>query len=547
MLKNARPSGASGDIETDVCVVGAGPAGIAFAREWIGLPLRVAILESGGYEDDARVQDLSAGPVSSNYHLRDALAHGRHRQFGGTANLWLYRTLPDDGRRAARSLPPEAIDLEPRGDRAGWGLTLESLQPDYERAQRTWSGGPADHTVESWADATTPPIGSRDGMLTTRMVQHGPGDMFRLRYRDDLLGAENVSVHVGCTVVSLEPDHDGTTIQRAIVVRADGSRVLVRAKVFVLAAGGVENVQLLLLSPPTRPGGPGNLHDIVGRYVTDHPEFRMGTITPSGRDVFERLGLYDIRRVDGILVSGALALREDTKRREGLLNVGVGLIPQERGFGSRAHRAIAAFRAVRRGQRPAHPFGDLGAILASPLESAAIVRARGGAFHEFSGGWSGPDVDRTRFETIEVHAATEQTPDRENRILLSDQRDGLGRQRARLEWAWSQRDRENIARSIPLFAEAFGEAGIGRFERWVELDGAARPVDSGIHHPMGGTRMHADPREGVVDPDGLVHGISNLYVAGSSVFPNGHGYANPTLTLLALTIRLADHVKSRFG
>ena len=221
-----------------------------FAREWIGLPLRVAILESGAFENDRATQDLSAGEVRSNYHLGDALSHGRHRQFGGTSNLWLYHSQPDDGRRAARSVPPEAIDLAPTASRAGWNLSLETLQPYYERAQRTWNDGPADYTVATWGDATTAQVESRTGLLTTRMVQHGTGDIFRTRYRDELAAAENVTVHVGVTVLSLETDDGGTTIQRAVVARSDGTRVSVRAKVFVLAAGGVENTNCC--SYPTR-------------------------------------------------------------------------------------------------------------------------------------------------------------------------------------------------------------------------------------------------------------------------------------------------------
>ena len=165
-------------------------------------------------------------------------------------------------------------------------------------------------------------------------------------------------------------------------------------------------------------------------------------------------------------------------------------------------------------------------------------------YREFSGGWSRPQVDRRGFGRIEIHVATEQSADRENRIGLAATRDGLGRQRASLQWRWSENDRHNIARSLSILTAQIEGTRLGRVTRWVEFDGAGRPFFTGLHHPMGGTRMHPDPRHGVVDENCLVHGTANLYVAGSSVFPNGHGYPNPTLSLIALAIRLADHMKA---
>ena len=543
------PRGVDGDIETDICVIGAGPAGITFAREWIGASLRVDIVESGGYDDDTRAQDLSAGPVESNLHVPEALQHGRHRQFGGTTNLWFYRNRPDDGRRYARSIPPEPIDLEARGTRpmAGWGLSLEELRPFYERAQPVWNSGTFEYAIEAWSGPTAQPVGDPGGALATRIVQHGPSDVFRLRYREDLLAADNVTVHPGCTVVELTADDAGTTVRGARIVRPDGTASTIRAKVFVLAAGGVENAQVLLLSASTAPGAVGNRHDNVGRYLTDHPEFRMGMFHPTNPDVFERLGLYDIRTVDGTLVAASFVLSEAVKRAEDLLNLSLSLTPQERGFGTRAHRSLTAIRNHARLHGLAKVPGEVAGIVTAPRDAVAVLRSSRDAYHDYLGGWSRPDVDRSRFRSIEVHAATEQSVERENRIELSDRHDATGRRRARLKWNWSKADRENIGRSMRMVVGELETAGLGRYEPWVDFDGPTRPVEGGIHHPMGSTRMDADPRRGVVDMDGLVHGLSNLYVAGSSVFPTGHGYANPTLTILALTLRLADHVKARLG
>jgi choline dehydrogenase-like flavoprotein len=132
----------------------------------------------------------------------------------------------------------------------------------------------------------------------------------------------------------------------------------------------------------------------------------------------------------------------------------------------------------------------------------------------------------------------------DNRVLLSDERDRIGRRKVRIEWQIGDADIENMRRVTRLFDEAVGQAGVGHLERAFPDAPAAwrQALEAGKHH-MGTTRMHLAPPLGVVDENCRVHGTSNLFVTGSSVFPSG-GYANPTLTIVALAIRLGDHLKS---
>lgn len=534
-------------IETDVCVIGAGPAGIAFARGLVGSDVRVDVLESGQLGPDAAADDLARGRTVSRYLAPGSIAHGRHRQFGGTANLWIYHSQPLDGRTYARSLPPQPMDFEPSAARDhAWPFGMAELDPWMPAAQSTWNDGPYDYRPESWGAADMPLLDA-GGTLRSGVVQHGPSDVFTLRYRDELLGAPNVTVRTGHTVLSLEADRGGDRIARALVARADGSRVEVGAQVFVLAGGGIENVQTLLLSAPTRPGGPGNRHDVVGRYVTDHPEFRLAALEPRDRRVFDALAFYDLRWHGRSLVAGMLSLADDIKRADGLLNSSIALVPQPAGFGSPANRSLATLIGAAHGEWPSPVLRHAATVARSPRDAWRVVAMRQRPYHEFAGGWSRPGPHRDRFAVIEAYAATEQSPSATNRVTLDRTTDALGRARPRLDWAWTAADRANVERSIAHYREAFDVAGLGRFHRWVELDGPGRPWFTGIHHPMGGTRMDADPRMGVVDENAAVHGLENLYVAGSSVFSTGLGYANPTLTILALAIRLSEHVKSRLG
>ena len=195
---------------------------------------------------------------------------------------------------------------------------------------------------------------------------------------------------------SPKSDTFGSRIVGAVVRRSDGSSVIVRAKVVVLAAGGVE-CAAPLLTDATKPGGPGNQHDNIGRYATDHIEFRMGTIVPSGPEMIDLLSLYDIRRVGRYLVSGMLTIAESVKRQEGLLNLSAVLVPQTAGFGLSAHRSIATLRAARNSGPSLAMLSDLGALLRAPRETAEALRLLGRTYHEYHGGRSRPASSEAAF------------------------------------------------------------------------------------------------------------------------------------------------------
>lgn len=552
MLTDTRTVPPGATIETDVCIIGAGPAGITVALELAAAPVQVCLLEGGGFELEDAAQELAASHTVSHHHAGDALEHGRRRQFGGTSNMWVHRTHPDNGRRSARTLMPEPIDFERRDALhvPGWPLDLETLRPFYERAQWLWNRGPlAYDDVAAWATPDASPITSPGGELTTRVCQYGPKDVFTLRYRDDLLDAANVEVLLRSNVLALEPAPGGG-VSRVRVAGPEGQRFEVRARAVVLAGGCVENVQMLL-ADGARLGAAGAANDSLGRWISDHQEYRLGVLRPDRPAAFDEIAFYDIRQHGRILFSGILTLSEEIRRRHDLLNMTAFLIPQPAGHNSATERSAKALTALKRRERPQDLLGHLGTLVGHPRELAAVlrlrIRDRDRLYREFRGGWSAPGVDRRRFDVIEVQVAAEQPPTAHNRLVLDDVRDRLGRRQVRLHWSWTDRHKANLGASAERLVEAMERTGLGRFEPWTELDGATRPFFPAVHHPMGGARMHVDPAQGVVDADCRVHGVDNLFVAGSAVFPNAVGYANPTLTVLALAIRLADQLKCELG
>jgi choline dehydrogenase-like flavoprotein len=276
-----------------------------------------------------------------------------------------------------------------------------------------------------------------------------------------------------------------------------GGRFSVRAGVFVLAAGGIENARLLLASDGVMRDGVGNAHDLVGRFFMEH------------------LYVDDAAR---IAVPPRFAARYATSQRVGPQLVRCALSLSDR---TQRDEELSAATFVVTG--PPAPARWAGRLRATARRAVASLRST---------------------VTLPVKHVQEQVPNRDSRVVLSRERDRLGSRRADLDWRVSPVDKRVAARSYTILDRALRTAGTGRIVDSRLDDGPDWPVDlRGARHHMGTTRMHTDPKRGVVDGNGRVHGVANLYVTGSSVFPTS-GSANPTLTIVALALRLADHLKA---
>jgi choline dehydrogenase-like flavoprotein len=150
-------------------------------------------------------------------------------------------------------------------------------------------------------------------------------------------------------------------------------------------------------------------------------------------------------------------------------------------------------------------------------------------------------------KTIRLQCRAEQYPEPDSRITLSDQLDALGLRKACIDWHLSELERKTARRMVETVGAEFERLNLGKLELsdWMrpEIEDWRSWVKEGNHH-SGATRMADDPRQGVVDRNCRVHGIENLYISSSSVFPTT-GTANPTFTIIALAIRLADHLKQK--
>jgi choline dehydrogenase-like flavoprotein len=534
-------------VRGDLCVIGAGPAGQTVAREFAATDKRVLLLESGNLDFDQYANSLNDGEVVSSNHSSRALKQGRRRGFGGTTNLWVYGSTGDDGRRRARMLIPQPLDFEDRGlgSIAAWPFGRTELEGHYKRAQKLFGIERVSFVPEA-NDGRPRPLEVRGSRLINVVCHHAARDVFSMDVVEEMRTAPGVEVFLNATVTELIADASGGRVEEVHVARPDGSTVRVVADVFVLATGGIENARLLLLSSDENGGGLRTGGRVTGKYLMDHPEFDIGVLKPAARNSFQELGWYDLRWEKDHLVSGHLAFSEQVLRDESLLNMCFVFIPQRRGYGSHAEQMLKSMAAAGGARKPKALAKATAAALRRPREAAGAVRNRywQEPYREFKGGWSN-DGHLRRFSLFEIFAATEQPPHEGNRVTLSEQRDALGLRRARMQWSWHRSDAEMILRAQRILKGELSRLVPGDYESLLDPSGKSDVRWTGIHHPMGTTRMARSPEYGVVDEDSKVYGISNLYVAGTSVFPSSLGFSNPTFTVVALAIRLADHLRSR--
>ena len=550
MLVDARRLLGDEIIEAEICIVGGGPAGITLAREFTGQNLRVCILESGGLDFDEQTQSLCEGQTDGEpYH---SLREVRRRQLGGTANLWDTRLT--DSRLGFRSAPLDDIDFEPKDwlPYSGWPFGKSHLDPFYQRAQLTAGFGPYVYDGTEWEDEKAPGLPPRDSLISTAIWQFAPQCTFTQDYREELRQSENVHVFLNANVVEIETNDTASKVTHLRVASLHGNQFRVSARLFILAAGGIENARLLLLSNRVQKTGLGNRHDLVGRFFMEHPFVNCGFFIPANREVFNSAALYDVRRVRDATVMGMLKLRDEVMRRERLLNFSVLLLPQHGRYQPQAINALKALvssalhRQVPKGAHLRNVIRNVDYLVVAACRKitgreALFPNVVDGPGLCSGGGWSLQAHNKRRYSVFKAFLTTEQAPDPDNRVTLSDESDWLGCRKVRLTWRWGDINIESIRNAQRILAQEVLRTGLGKLRIAME-EGKPHLASPGLHHHMGTTRMHDQPRQGVVDENCQVHGVSNLFIAGSSVFPTG-GYINPTLTIIAMAIRLADHVK----
>jgi choline dehydrogenase-like flavoprotein len=528
---NDIPSGST--LETDICVIGAGAASISLARRLSGSEVRVCVLESGGLDYERQTQNLYKGAnIGLEYEPLDLC---RVRGFGGS-------TGPKGW--GGWSKPLSEIDFEERSwvPLSGWPLELDALRPYYSDA-RVVLGFPATSDPSgpnaAGVDGTLPVDGTR---LRNETCPLSPAPNLGATRREELRSASNVQVVLHANVTEIVSDRIGGTVTGVRARTLGGKTLSVTARYVVLAAGGVENPRLLLESDRQQGLELGNSSDFVGRCFMEHPRFAWGRL--DGRDLAEALWRYDPGvvvpqrdklngRFDPRVFGTGLAIKPDVQRREEVLNARTWIMPIAKHGETEGGQEIKELVFWLKKKRLP---GDVRTRL------LRIVRDFGNAGMTVAAHFLGKLNAPSTYQFVTV---MEQAPNRSSRVTLGPERDALGQHRARLDWHLTDLEYHTLDRKKALILEDLSALG---FKCWPETRRRSRepetPKPRWVWHHIGTTRMSQNPASGVVDPDCRVHGVRNLYVAGSSVFPTS-GNDMPTLTVIALACRLADHLKQK--
>jgi len=528
MLIDLNEASAPAQLETDVCVVGGGAAGVALARNLSQRGHDVCLLEAGGMDFEQATQDLCFGDITGMEYYE--LEHSRLRFFGGTTNIW-----------GGRSIPLDRFDFEKRDwvPHSGWPITLGDLQSYYKIAHDSLELGEYDYSADMWEKLQLTPL-----KFDPEEVAHlfwrfdRKKERFNNQQVDDLLAAKNARIVLHANVVRVQAGETARDIKHLVARTLGGHEVNVRAKHFVLACGAIENARLLLLSDDTESNGIGNSKDQVGRYFMEHPHGRIAHIATKDPAWF--WAHYRKRHLpSGPPVAPALVAPQALQRSKKILNSAATLKLQRDpklgvGISKKVYLNLKHDLNATKGNRRAwHVYRGVMGWLQKHV-SVTLARA----------------TARARKMDLYLMSRAEQAPNPDSRVVLSSELDSLGCRQGDLNWQLSELDKRTALEFARAVGREFERLGLGSLSTmpWLEDGTAEWPVDPTVgNHPIGGyhhmgtTRMSESPADGVVDKNCTVHGYDNLHIAGSSVFTTG-GWANPTLTILALSHRLSDHL-----
>ena len=508
MHTDARTIDNNSIIQGDICIIGAGAAGISMALELLNTQHKVILLEGGGFEYDEQMQQLFAAKTTGQRYF--PLKSIRLHQFGGTTGHW-----------AGWCATFDAIDFKKRDwiPGSGWPIALEDVKPFYPRAQKYVEVGPEEFDLATWQkkDPSLIPFPLDENKVWSKMWEFSPPTRFGTTYKDAIVNANNIHLYTYANVVDITANENASAIKEVVIKNHAGKQHTVKAKNFILACCSIQNARILLAANKQAPKGLGNDSDHVGRYFMEHLEIKTSSLwlaDPADIKLYKMdFGTTKAR--------AELAISEQMQTEHRILNGTCSLSPLELATNQKSFIEI---------------WQDEKDAMDKTIEkSSKEVKA------------AKLDVPKG-FKAYQLFARMEQAPHANSRVTLDSENDALGMPRAKLNWELTSLEKNSLRTISTLIGQEVGRASMGRVKLYEylqdEKDESWPSFAGGGWHHMGTTRMSSDAKDGVVDANCKVHGISNLYIAGASVYVTA-GAVNPTLTLIALTIRLADHLKGK--
>ena len=482
----------------DICIIGGGAAGITLAM-YLKKDFDIFLLEGGGLEFSDESQEIYKGKNTGHEYFE--LDESRARWLGGSTNWW-----------GGWSKPLDSCDFKKRDfvKYSGWPIEKTDLDP-YDKEARSIVNLPKEPqsiNYKGWTDILEK--GDKD-LNEFKFRWSYPATNFRDKYRSELENRANLACFVNANLTDMTLSDNLSNIKN-IEIKNYRSQVFgAKAKIYILATGGIENARLLLNFNKQCKNGIGNNNDLLGRFFSDHPHY----------------------------VTGSYIVDDEIAKI----------------FASKKPERMDEFRTTF--FKPSEKFQKLQKVLNFELrvEPSFKLYSSKDTFKEklrstlCSTDWSRNILESRCHYDGAIRISAEQVPNPESRVTIGSEVDTLGLRRAVLSWNFQEMDKSTFRKATMRFAKLFAERNLGRvkIDDWIlsndeKLPGF--PQEVGGNHHMGTTRMGATPSEGVVDKDQKVFGINNLYVAGSSVFTTV-GYVNPTFTIIQMSLRLADHINTK--
>lgn len=545
----------------DVCVIGAGPAGITVAMELAERGMVIALVESGDESDSLLAQRLSDAEIvtpSSHEVMEDAVRRG----LGGTSALW-----------GGRCVPLDSIDFEVRDfiDGSGWPVGAVELAPYYRRACTILGVGDPAFEIDACQSLAT-----KDHQLSANFVDTQTARATQLErwsqspnvwesLQDKIKLHPNITVQSGLTCIGFRQAQMNNSVTEMLLqptFAVNSEPIIVKSHAFVIACGGVESTRLVLNSISDPLGLKVWSPQLVGRYYMGHPSGKIADIELFGDPTKT---IYGFESDGGVYIRRRITFQPDTLCKEELLNIAfwldnAPLSDWRHGSGvlSAAYLALsapilgrflapAAIRKRVAGAHAGHRLQHVMNCMRSPLRTVLfcikffwqryLAKPRLPGFFTYSA---------TNRYSLHYHA--EQVPNWNSTITLSDAVDALGQRRAKISLEWSQQDIDSIIKAHQVLDQALQANGVGRLVyRMVQekFNESIREQAVDGFHQIGTLRMATDPSSGVTDSYGCLFGVPNVFVASSAVFPTS-GQANPTLSLVALAVRQAEYISKTF-
>jgi choline dehydrogenase-like flavoprotein len=533
--------------EADLCIIGAGPAGISVALELLPTQKKIVVLAGGNYKETREYRELNKGLVFPK-GSHEPLEERRRRAFGGTSLAW-----------GGRCIPFDSIDFEKRDwiPYSGWPFSYDSMKPFYEKAMKLCKAGSFTFDTDEVFPGDNGEIiqGIDNDEVTSKKIERwSPSVNFGKEYRNVLDSADHVKVLMETNLIQICTESEKENVS-SIIASAKDKKITVRAKNYVLACGGIESPRLLLSSSNKfHPNGIGNDHDAVGRYYMSHLTGIHAEIAPSSRN---KMRFHFEKDADGVPCRRRWWVTESAQKTKKIGNVIFYLFRNSEReplfsavYLTKFALSITSFRSFKKirnkwSMDKKKVVSNGTTVLTDGWRLIPIISRF--AIQRFSKRKLPFLLPSVHSRSFGLFFQTEQMPNPDSRITISKTDfDYLGVPRAVAQIAFTDLDKKTIIEAHKIFIERYMKADAGNYELDFEklskfVNNRLQVFNSSSHH-IGTTRISEDSSLGVVDANCKVHGMNNLFIAGSSVFPTG-GHANPTLTIVALAIKLAIFLK----